>query len=150
MGTRCGSIPGSKASAPIASRYGRRGYLSGDCCTDGVTMAAPPRLGVPVSAQLAHALAVRATCYVAVLNFRLPSQSRAITVRLRVTVAPSDTVKSIEAPGGDRVLAKAAEDAVYKWEVREIAGRNDGVDRIPLSKQPEMVQSHRSREHRKV
>jgi hypothetical protein len=42
-------------------------------------------------------------------------------------------VKSIEAPGGDRVLAKAAEDAVYKWEVGEIAGRSDGVDRIPLS-----------------
>jgi TonB family protein len=37
-------------------------------------------------------------------------------VRLRVTVARSGTVRSIEALGGGPVLIKAAQDAVYKWK----------------------------------
>jgi len=37
------------------------------------------------------------------------------TVRLRVTVTPKGTAKSVETIGGNPVLAEAAEKAVSKW-----------------------------------
>ena len=37
------------------------------------------------------------------------------TVRLMVTVAPNGNAKSVRTIGGNPVLAKAAEDAVYKF-----------------------------------
>lgn len=38
------------------------------------------------------------------------------TVRLRVTVAPNGSAKSVATVGGSPVLLKAAENAVYKWK----------------------------------
>jgi len=37
------------------------------------------------------------------------------TVKLKVTVAPDGTARSVETVGGHPLLAKAAEQAVYKW-----------------------------------
>ena len=37
------------------------------------------------------------------------------TVKLRVTVTPNGTARSVETVGGHPLLAKAAEQAVYKW-----------------------------------
>ena len=37
------------------------------------------------------------------------------TVKLRVTVTPNGTAKSVEIIGGHPLLAQAAEQAVYKW-----------------------------------
>jgi TonB family protein len=38
------------------------------------------------------------------------------TVKLAVTVAPHGSVKSVQTVGGNPVLLKAAQDAIYKWE----------------------------------
>jgi TonB family protein len=49
-----------------------------------------------------------------------PELARALnltgTVKLAVTVAPNGSVKSVRAVGGNPVLLKAAQDAVYKWK----------------------------------
>ena len=38
------------------------------------------------------------------------------TVKLAVTVAPNGSVKSMQTVGGNPVLLKAAQDAIYKWK----------------------------------
>ena len=38
------------------------------------------------------------------------------TVKLAVTVAPNGCVKFVQALGGNPVLLKAAQDAIYKWK----------------------------------
>jgi TonB family protein len=38
------------------------------------------------------------------------------TVKLAVTVAPNGSVKSVQTVGGNPVLLKAAQDAIYKWK----------------------------------
>jgi TonB family protein len=38
------------------------------------------------------------------------------TVKLAVTVAPDGSVKSAQTVGGNPVLLKAAQDAIYKWK----------------------------------
>ena len=57
------------------------------------------------------------------------------TVKLAVTVAPSGSVKSVQAVGGNPVLLKAAEDAIYRWKWAPAA--QDSKELVELSIHPE-------------
>jgi len=56
---------------------------------------------------------------VSTLHPRYPELARTMrlegTVKLRVTVTPNGTAKSVETVGGHPLLVQAAEQAVYKW-----------------------------------
>ena len=57
------------------------------------------------------------------------------TVKLRVTVAPSGTVKSVETLGGSPLLVKAAENAIYKW--RWIPTKEESKEHVEMRFHPE-------------
>jgi TonB family protein len=44
-------------------------------------------------------------------------------VKVEVVVGPSGAVKSVEIKGGQPVLAKSAENAVFKWKCESAAGK---------------------------
>jgi len=50
-------------------------------------------------------------------------------VKVEAVVAPSGAVKSVEIRGGHPVLAKSAENAVFKWKWESAARETRGVDR---------------------
>jgi TonB family protein len=49
------------------------------------------------------------------------------TVKLAVTVAPNRTVKSMQTVGGNSVLLKAAQGAIYKWKMGARSPREQGT-----------------------
>lgn len=57
------------------------------------------------------------------------------TVKLRVTVASNGRVKFVETLGGSPLLAKAAEDAIYKW--KWIAGKEESKELVEMRFHPE-------------
>ena len=57
------------------------------------------------------------------------------TVKLQVTVAPDGTAKFVEILGGHPVLAKAAENGVYKW--RWIPAQRESKELVELRFHPE-------------
>jgi TonB family protein len=57
------------------------------------------------------------------------------TVKLAVTVAPNGSVKSVQTVGGNPVLLRAAEDAIYKWKWAPAA--QNSKELVELSMHPE-------------
>jgi TonB family protein len=57
------------------------------------------------------------------------------TVKLAVTVAPNGSVKSVQTVGGNPVLLRAAEGAIYKWKWAPAA--QDSKELVELSIHPE-------------
>jgi TonB family protein len=56
-------------------------------------------------------------------------------VKLRVTIAPRGSTKLEETLGGSPLLAKAAEDAVYKWRWAPL--KDESVELVELRFRPE-------------
>jgi TonB family protein len=57
------------------------------------------------------------------------------TVKLAVTVAPNGSVKSVQTVGGNPVLLRAAEDAIYRWKWAPAA--QDSKELVQLNMHPE-------------
>jgi TonB family protein len=56
-------------------------------------------------------------------------------VKLRVTVTPRGSAKLVETVGGSPLLARAAEDAVYKWRWAPL--KEESVELVELRFRPE-------------
>jgi TonB family protein len=116
--------------AYVARTRGAIGYISPESNAEGVhtlTVASESNPGGPGDRKLVSRIEPE---YPQVLRAR----SIGGTVRLRVTIAPSGTVKRVEIQGGDAVLGEAAANAVAKWKYSP--ARSETSDEVAITFDP--------------